>query len=247
MTAVIFDNTAVPEIADGMLVQVIYKGQQKIQYHWLDGAGRSVLPEWWDDKAKEWVREPTVCTEPYADARGKAKVVYDGLPYVLEVGNERSWMPIECARYWFGDERSTEAMDTGLNRKGIRSWVNDRPTEVRRLRCLYDNRMGDENIIIGYPVVEVYTLEGTRVPMVLDDPMGVNSTPAKMTVADTDHLHTLIARQQSQLDQLRRQIEANANPGPQRPKSPKARQREDEEEPEERTVPIDQLPEDPGG
>jgi hypothetical protein len=246
MSAVIFETTAVPEIADGMLVQVIYKGQQKIRYRFVDAQGRSVVPEWWDEDKGEWVEHATVCTEPYADVRGKPKVVYDGLPYVLEVGNERCWMPIEAARSWFGDERSTEAMDTGLSRKGIRSWVNDRPTEVRRLRCLYDNRMGDENVIIGYPVVEVYTLEGERVPMVLDDPMGVNSTPAKMTVADNDHLHMLIAKQQAQLDQMRRQIEANA-PSSQRPRAPKATKREDDEEPEERTVPIDQLPEDPGG
>ncbi|HXA31490.1 MAG TPA: hypothetical protein VNV87_04455 [Acidimicrobiales bacterium] len=243
MTILEAPPTPVPAVADGMIVTVVYLGQQKLNYHWNDPAGRNVTPQWWDGAS--WSDTPVVCQDPYSDSRGQPRCIYDSIPYRLEVGRE-CHMPIEAARYWFGDERATTDMSTGLNRKGIRAWVNDRPTEVRRLRCLYDNRLGDENTIIGHPVVEVFTIDGERVPMVLDDPMGINSTQATQTVADQDHLMILIQKQQAQLDQLRRQLDANKAGGT-KARAPKAEPRDEDEDPDLATVAISELPEDPNG
>jgi hypothetical protein len=244
MTVVLLEPPKlVPSVPDGMIVRVVYQGRQKVNWVWEDLMGRKVHPEWYNDETGEWQPKPCACTEPYEDDRRQPIITYDGIPYRLECGKDQ-YMPIEAARMWFGDERSKHDMGTGLNRKGIRAWMNDRATEVRRLRCLYDNRTGDERAIIGHPVVEVYTLDGDRVPMVLDDPLGLESTPATQSVADQQELFRLITKQQSQLDQLKKQLDAQRN-GPRRPQ-PREAPREDDEGPEE-NVSLGQLPEDPNG
>lgn len=244
MSAVLLEPTPVPAVNDGMIVRVVYLGRQKVKWVWEDQMGRKVHPEWWDDSIQQWVETPAVCTEPYEDDRHQPLITYDGIPFRLECGKDQ-YMPIEAARLWFGDERSKHQMDTGLNRKGIRAWYDDRATVVRRLRCLYDNRTGDERTIIGHPVVEVYTLDGDRIPMVLDDPLGLQSTPATQSVADQAELFRLIAKQQQQLDQLKRQLDAQRGGGNGR-KLPAAQRREEDEDDDGREdVPINKLPEDP--
>lgn len=245
MTAVILEApTPVPTVADGMIVRVVYQGRQKVNWVWEDTMGRKVHPEWWNDETGQWQLQPCSCTEPYEDDRRQPLITYDGIPYRLECGKDQ-YMPIEAARMWFGDERSKHDMGTGLNRKGIRAWYDDRQTVVRRLRCLYDNRTGDERMVINFPIVEVYTLDGDRVPMVLDDPLGLQSTPATPSIADQEEVYRLIAKQQQAIDQLKRQLDAQKNPGP-RSRAPAPTPREDDEPPE-RIVDIDGIPEDPGG
>jgi hypothetical protein len=245
VTVVMLDPPkTVPTVPDGMIVRVIYQGRQKVDWKWEDNMGRKVHPEWWNEETGQWQLKPCACTEPYEDERHQPIVAYDGIPYRLECGKDQ-YMPIEAARAWFGDERSKHEMGTGLNRKGIRAWMNDRQTEVRRLRCIYDNRTGDERTIINHPIVEIYTLDGDRVPMVLDDPLGLESTPATQSVADQQELFRLIAKQQAQLDQLRRQMEAQRNGGPRR-RAPEPTPREDDERDEE-PVSLHDLPEDPNG
>jgi hypothetical protein len=121
---------------------------------------------------------------------------------------------------------------------------------VRRLRCLYDNRLGDELQIIGHPIVEVYTLEdGSRVPMVLDDPMGINSTPAAMSQADETDLRRILAKQAAQITQMQRQLDAQSI-GKVRGRAPEPKHRaeqEDTEPDDPELVGLGNLPEDPNG
>lgn len=243
MSAVLLEPTPVPEVSDGMIVRVIYLGQEKMRYVNLDPQGRQGRPEWWNGTT--WQDIPCTCTDPFEDERHKPRCQYDGIAYRLECGKE-AFMPIEAARCWFGDERSQENMTTGLSRTRIRAWVNDRQTEVRRLRTLYDNRMGDELTIHGQPIVELYTIDDNqRIPTVLDDPLGTNSNPAQMSEAEQSNLYVLIAKQQAQLDQMRRQMEAQNS----RPKSSRAPAPTpvDEESDEIDPVPLGSLPEDPNG
>lgn len=259
MTAVLLDAaTPVPKIADGMTVHVVYKGRQKIKWEWEDSMGRRVHVEWWNEDTSTWQRKPVMCTEPFTWAdpdgvsrpEGRPILMYDSVIYPLAV-NRDAYMPIEAARCWFGDERSREMMGTEQTRRGTVAWMNDRATERRRLRCLYDNRLGSEEEIIGHPVVEVYMIEGERVPMVLDDPLGRLSTAAGTTVASAETMLAQLKAATERISQLERQVGLDTGKilGPRRIKAPKEDPRYGEEDtsPDAKDVGLEGLPEDPSG
>lgn len=142
----------------------------------------------------DWVRVRNVGDDP-------VRVQWDGRTYTVKPNSE-TFMPFEAAKLWFGDPRSGGAVASHRDVMGLVSWIPDRATEVRRLRALYDNQMGDERTILNHPLVEVYTQAGTRVYTVLDDPDGERTSPAVQTVADHAGLLAQVQRQQQTIELL---------------------------------------------
>jgi hypothetical protein len=141
-------------------------------------------------------------------------IMYDSKPYKLMPG-EDSFIPFSAACVWFGDPRSTGQIGAVQNERGIRSYIPDRDTEVRRLRAKYDNQFGDESTIIRHPVVEVYAVTGERITTVLDDPSGESVNVATQTVTEQGNMVALIQAQQAQIDQLTRLVMATQTSGEQ--------------------------------
>lgn len=128
-------------------------------------------------------------------------IMYDSKSYKLEPGQD-SFIPFPAAALWFGDPRSTGTLGSVVNERGLRSYIPDRDTEVRRLRVKYDNQFGDENKIIRHPLVEVYALTGERITTVLDDPAGDSVNVVPQTVQDQGNLMALITAQAQQIEKL---------------------------------------------
>lgn len=146
-------------------------------------------------------------------------IMYDSISYVLQPGKD-TWVPFPAVALWFGDPRSAGTLASIVDERGVRTYVPDRETEVRRLRVKYGNAFGDESVVTGYPDVELYDMDNDRVMSVLDDPTGENVMPAQSTVADQSNLMTIIQRQQAQIDQLAKlaglnqSAESQVNPVP---------------------------------
>lgn len=140
-------------------------------------------------------------------------IAWDGRNYKLEPGKDQ-FVPFECATLWFGDPRSTNLVQSAVNDKGIRSFIPDRESEVRRLRVKYGNQGGDERYVQVHPFVEVYDVEGNRINTVLDDPDGETINVATPTVADNRDLQSLIERQQKQIDFLLSKVGLERNEAP---------------------------------
>lgn len=129
------------------------------------------------------------------------KVMYDSRETTL-MPDKDAFLPFPCVALWFGDPRADVALGSVQDNRGIRTYIPDRETEIRRLRAKYDNQFGDETVIVKAPNVEVYALDGERVLTVLDDPQGEHIRPASETVADRNDLLSLLAQQQRQIDVL---------------------------------------------
>jgi|SRR5215471_2215684 len=140
------------------------------------------------------------------------RMMYDSRNYNL-VPNEDQFVPFPAIALWFGDPRSAAAVGSLQDERGVRTWVPDRETEVRRLRAKYDNRMGDESLIENHPSVEIYTLDNERVYTVLDDPTGDRVIAAVSTVADQRDLAALVAKQQLQIEALTQIVTASQSSG----------------------------------
>lgn len=128
-------------------------------------------------------------------------LLWDSRPYTIKV-KETGFVPFEAVSVAMGDPRSAENVTSVRDESGNVGFVVDRATEVRRLRVLYDNRLGDEGEILYAPDATVTDLENNEVKTVLDDPEGDSVTPAQTTVLDREQLMAQIQRQQRLIEQL---------------------------------------------
>src|SRR5215831_1259101 len=77
----------------------------------------------------------------YYDDKTPLTLLWDSKPYTINVGEE-GFAPFEAVMVALGDPRSGENVASVRDEAGNTHFVVDRPTEVRRLRVLYDNRLG---------------------------------------------------------------------------------------------------------
>lgn len=135
-------------------------------------------------------------------------VKWNSRKYNLEPGRE-VFIPAACAFSWFGDPRASGVYQSIADPDGTRMFVNDRLTEVRRLRIKWGAPIeGDERTFDGVPVpnVEVWTAEGERIVTVIDDPEGRNVISASPSVSDDESLRQLVASQQRQIELMKQHL-----------------------------------------
>jgi hypothetical protein len=127
----------------------------------------------------------------------------------LEPGGSRR-VPIEWARTWFGDDRSREEpVKIDLDGDGkVDMIIPPRKLEFERLKHLWGGATYPEQYWnrddpdYSRPEVEVHTLDGRRILMVLDDPEGLTVTEAKVTQSENVLLLDRIAALEAQLGRL---------------------------------------------
>lgn len=138
-------------------------------------------------------------------------VKWNSRSYRLHPGRE-VFIPASCAFLWFGDPRASSVYQSIADPDGTRMFVNDRATEVRRLRIKWGAGMeGDEASFDGVavPTVEVWTAEGERITTVLDDPDGRNVISASPSIQDDEGLRALVAKQQQQIEAMKQHLGMN--------------------------------------
>lgn len=146
--------------------------------------------------------------------RGDAplRIAWNQVDYVLQP-SEDTFVPAAACFCWFGDPRAATNVKSTTDPSGRVSWIPDRPTEVRRLRIKYSSPLvGDETNFDGVaiPDVEVYTVNGERITTVLQDPQGSTVIPASTTVQSDAELRALVAKQQRELESMRRHLNMDA-------------------------------------
>jgi hypothetical protein len=137
----------------------------------------------------------------YYDSTTPFILMWDAKKYQVPVG-QSAFAPFEAVSVAAGDPRSNEGTQTIRDESGNVGWVVDRPTEVRRLRTLYDNQTGDLHEIKFAPQLTVEDLEGNAIRTVLDDPEGESVLPAETTILDREQLLAQVQRQQRMIEQL---------------------------------------------
>lgn len=158
---------------------------------------------------------------------------YDNITYSIPPGGE-TIAPFIAACIWFGHP---EAVDTDADHRY-------RTDEFKRLRVRYGvldvitehpdsgHHIGPADTICcpisqeeqwqrNKPPVEVFSLDGSRIITVTDDPDGSEITPTVTTMAEADNLRTQLEAMQKQMAQLQTQLDrqvrgdaAEANSGP---------------------------------
>lgn len=130
--------------------------------------------------------------------------MWDSVGYVVPANGD-GMMPFEAMANWFGDPRSTSSIRSNTDHKGLRGWIPDRETEVRRLRMKYGVEQGDERVIREHPNVEVYTASGERVLTVLDDPSGQSTNvEVPRSAKSFEDLATQVTNLQNQIAAITR-------------------------------------------
>lgn len=136
------------------------------------------------------------------------KLMWDSRKYVIAPDAEE-FVPFECAKLYFGDPRALENVQSVRDDRGVVGFVSDRATEVRRLRLLWDHSFGeyipgevDAFDTARIPHVDVFTVRGERVPMVLDDPEGNAIIPAQQTRTEQTDMRAQLAQQGSLINAL---------------------------------------------
>lgn len=138
---------------------------------------------------------------------------WNSKPYRVDPGH-KIMVPFELVKLYFGDPRSTAAMSSQRDLNGVIHWLPDRASEIRRLRCLYDNQAGDEGSVYGFPKVEIFDINGERVLTVLDDPTGETVTPATRSVSEDNEILGLVRKQQQTIDMLMQRLNLTATGEP---------------------------------
>lgn len=127
--------------------------------------------------------------------------LWDSRSYVAEPGKE-AFVPYEAVSVAMGDGRTGESMASARDEAGNVSWVTDRPTELRRLKILYDNAVDENDLPLYAPQADVKDLEGNEVKTVLHDPTGASVIPVATTGLDKEQLMAQIQRQERLIQQL---------------------------------------------
>lgn len=125
---------------------------------------------------------------------------FNGKSYVLHPDKETA-VPFDAICLWFGDPRSDDLIRNRMNDRGIVTYIPDRASEVRRLRLYWGLPFGDETSFEGgwTPTVDVFTLEGAPLPIVLNDPSGTSITPVTQTAGERDELTNMVLKLQREL------------------------------------------------
>lgn len=137
---------------------------------------------------------------------------YDSRRHVIEPGATRP-IPFEAANVYFGDPRASGVIAAKRDSVGRVQFIPDRATEVRRLRTLYDNQLGDEREIVNHPQVRVTDYDGNLVPTVLHDPAGDSVTTATPTISENEQLREMLRRQQQTIDLLAQRLGVDPTSG----------------------------------
>lgn len=119
--------------------------------------------------------------------------------------SETKFVPAEAVINAFGDPRSSQSQRSVKTEGGESAVIPSRLQEVRRLRLLYGGGgVGDDSNFnfVDIPSVSVETLEGEKIPTVLDDPKGDTVNAATQTVSESNDLMAIISRQQKQIQLL---------------------------------------------
>lgn len=160
--------------------------------------------------------EPGEFCKVRLNAEPERTIEYAGRKYRLPVGTEVI-VPTEAAIAWFGDPRSIATIQPVTNPlNGEKTFIADRPSEVRRLRFKWGLEFGDEesfedspDAAHAIPDVDLFTLEGIKIKTVLQDPSGNTVNAAFTSKSDDEALRSLVERQQHQIDLLLKQLNLN--------------------------------------
>lgn len=138
---------------------------------------------------------------------------WDSRRYLIPPGGEE-FVPFECMKLYLGDPRASEKIYSTRDERGVVGFVSDRPTEVRRLRMMYDHRFGE--YIPGevnafdstrIPDVQVFDLRGDTVPTVIDDPEGRGIVPSPQTRSQQDDVMSRLQRQENLINLLLQRLD----------------------------------------
>src|SRR5207302_5217746 len=86
------------------------------------------------------------------------KLSWDSRTHVLAPG-QSTFIPWEVMMNYFGDPRASTKVLSKADEKGLRSFVADRPTEIRRIRTKWGFEMTDGDTV---PHVEEYLADRGR-------------------------------------------------------------------------------------
>lgn len=120
---------------------------------------------------------------------------------------EEAVVPYYIAKNWFGDVRSGGTVTTQPAQTDIGTQTSVIPTrefEVARLHTHYGLHSGPTNTFDkdSVPNVELYDMDGNRVPSVLEDPEGKNVVEATQTVSQYEAMQRQIEQLTSMVNQL---------------------------------------------
>lgn len=136
--------------------------------------------------------------------------MWDMVDVVVPPSGE-DYISFEMAKLFFGDPRSNEAVRSAHDIRGVVGFIPDRPSEVRRLRLMYDHGFGDYTGKEGpetvweankIPHIRVETLKGERIWTVLDDPAGTTVIPALVSQQQDQDLRELVRKQGQMITSL---------------------------------------------
>ena len=142
---------------------------------------------------------------------------WNSRPYTLYT-NQDVYVPFEMAKLYFGDPRSVTDVYRIKDEHGNDMIIPDRVAEVKRLRHFWGSSVtqfreyipGDlsfinEPISDMMPRVEVYSLAGERILMVMDDPAGNTVMVENRTRADESRSQHMMMQQSEAIIQLQKQ------------------------------------------
>lgn len=133
---------------------------------------------------------------------------YANIKYTIPVGGENV-VPWEAATLWLGDPRRVNDERRGYF---------ERDEELTRVLIrmgshgLDDRNLSDaERALVDRPLLEVYDIDNTRIPMLLDDPEGDNVVNATFVRAEKDDLFEELDKVKAYQAQLLQLIEDQKN------------------------------------
>ena len=150
------------------------------------------------------------------------QLTWNNRPFPVKEGGE-TFLPFDCAKAFFGDPRSVDGVIRIKDDAGNDMIIADRAAEVRRLQTFWQNRaMGtnrakfreyipgdrtylEEGISDLLPNVEVFSLAGERIHMVVDDPYGDHVIATQQTRAESEMMKTQLLEQSDVITELKRQ------------------------------------------
>jgi len=152
---------------------------------------------------------------PAAHKYGTLKIFHGpAVQFEIPSGGEQ-YVPYYVAKNWFGDVRSSMTVSTHLENTDVgprTAVIPTREFEVNRLHSHYGLHTGptDRFIDSEVPQVELYDMDGNRIPTVLEDPEGLNVIEAKQSVSQMQTMLEEMAAMRAELNALK----GNTEPAP---------------------------------
>lgn len=137
------------------------------------------------------------------EAGGKDfKDKYDGEVYIIKTGGS-AFVPWEAACRWLGDPNLVD--DT--NDKSRRN-------EYNRLSVKYGVYENEELWEANRPTISVYSMDGDRITMLLDDPEGDEILVAEQTIRESQQMEDRLQQMEREMVALRRRLRAKGDTAP---------------------------------